>query len=400
MSSVVTVNSLGETLPTATRMLIDCEVKTCMEYTEGYYTTCAKHTKLLTLMGEQVRYTPHPVYVYNTFELPEGDTVFDFRFSASYASRYNNCHGSANLEEAIPGFVHPERNENGMKGEGTKLHKIFEVALQKPERLRDSAVLLKEVAALWGPRRTEYLQQDEKQYLIKWFMAHKTPPPLELSTLAEGLLSTKPVINPDKTPKMEDGQQVVAVTGGTPRRIEHLAFALEYVADVWDTLDPDSREIFAEVKREAEWLETKPKTTVDLIMRDKNIMHVMDLKMGDIVVSPINNEQLMYYAETFNEDSKWTKIRLHIIQRKGTDFWDVPLPVMTAWVKRVMASEQAILAGDLTLSPGSHCNFCPANPHGRGDRGNKACPAMMVVLYGERDNKQADEDIVGEGDDF
>lgn len=34
-----------------------------------------------------------------------------------------------------------------------------------------------------------------------------------------------------------------------------------------------------------------------------------------------------------------------------------------------------------TFSPGDHCKFCPANPHGRGAKGKPYCPAMMGLLY-------------------
>ena len=54
----------------------------------------------------------------------------ELRFSASYASRYHNCHGSANLKEAIPGFEFPERDDNtGMRDQGSKLHEIFQAAI-------------------------------------------------------------------------------------------------------------------------------------------------------------------------------------------------------------------------------------------------------------------------------
>ena len=395
-------NSLGDRMPVGVRVHVPCEAPGCMNSTTGYYTTCVVHTKLLQLVGAPLKFTSEVVWRYY-YQIPERDTVFDFRFSASYASRYNNCHGSANLEEAIPGFEHPTRNEDGAKGEGTRLHKIFEAGVSNHERLRDAAVFLRELAEIWGPERTKFLQQSEKSFIIGWFLRHKTPPPFELALLQETLLTEKLIVNPDKTPKLTDsGQEQYTVTTPAPLKYKHLADAFDYVANIIATKDPETLEVLVEVKRPAEWLTTKPNTTVDCVIRDKDSMDVLDLKMGDIQVSPINNEQLMYYGETFiinpHTGERYTDITLHIIQRNFTDEWTLPPVVLEKWADRVKDSEQAILDGDLTLSPGKHCTFCPANPHGRGDRGTKACPAMMRVLYGARDEQVSDEEIVSEGD--
>ena len=406
MSNVTVVNSLGEILGTAIRVLIKCEVRECMEYTHEYYTTCKTHTELINRVDYTLlKYVRQPVWHYNS-TVPEADTVFDFRFSASYASRYNNCHGSANLDKAIPGFIHPERNDNGMKGEGTKLHKIFEMIILSGADLTLAAKLLKEFAAVRGPKRADLLL-NEKMYITWWFLQFKSLPPVEHSVLVEGLLLQSPIVNVDGSPTLDkDGVPMIRSTAGTPRRIVHVGDALEYVRDLIDMMDPDTLFIKTEAMAKVMWLQTQPNTTVDLVIGDWEELHVLDLKMGDLAVSPIDNEQLMYYGETFREipggdGDRYQKITLHIMQRGATDSWQVPVPVLDKWVDTVKASEAAIMDGDLTLSPGKHCTFCPANPHGRGDRGNKACPAMMFVLYGQRDEAQADQDALGEdfGDD-
>ncbi|QOC56105.1 Cas4 family exonuclease [Microbacterium phage Zhengyi] len=373
-----------------------CAVKDCTEQTHCGNMTCRRHTILMQKMGvNPERMMPQAS---RWIELRSPMDNNDFRFSASYASRYNNCHGSANLTEAIPGFEHPERNNDGMKGEGTRLHKIFELAVRNYSALSAAAALLREIAGLWGPRRTEFLEQDEKKYLISYFMKHKTPPPLELPDLREGLLQYKQVIDPDGNAQVDESGNLIFVAAGVPpRRIIHLAESMEYVADLISTMDAESLEVFVEEKVKATWLVTEPYTTVDLIIRDKNGSHIMDLKMGDIEVSVINNEQLMYYGQTFRRGNE--PMTLHIMQRGATDHWEVPMPVLDAWADKVKASEAAIMSGDLTLVAGSHCKFCPANPHGRGDKGTKACPVMMEVLYGARDRDKADEEVL-EGDDF
>jgi Protein of unknown function (DUF2800) len=57
----------------------------------------------------------------------------------------------------------------------------------------------------------------------------------------------------------------------------------------------------------------------------------------------------------------------------------------TARLQQFMADAQVaeahILGGSTTFSPGDHCKFCPANPHGRGAKGKPYCPAMMGLLY-------------------
>ncbi|QNL30315.1 Cas4 family exonuclease [Microbacterium phage Mazun] len=320
------------------------------------------------------------------------------RMSASYVTRYNNCHGSANLVEAIPGFQHPLRNNDGMKGEGTRLHKIFELAVISG-RLREAATLLVQISDLWGPKRTAYLEQSEVAYLTSYFLTHKKPPPLELPDLKTALLEYKPVKDTDGNAKRnEDGTVTLVASGVAPRRIQFIAEALNYVQDIIDRMDAETLTVKVEVKKEVAWLETKPKTTVDLILADKNEMHVIDLKAGDIEVSPIMNEQLMYYAETFDAGD-YDKVTLHIIQRGYTDEWVLTTDVREKWVAEVQESERAILAGDLALSPGAHCKFCPANPHGRGDRGSKSCPVMMTVLYGESMREEDDNNVLEDDDE-
>jgi len=326
----------------------------------------------------------------------------DFRFSASVASRYHNCHGSANLTEAIEGFEYPPRNENGMKGEGTRLHKIFEEALSDVSNLRDKAKLLRLIVSIhWVERRK--ILEDAKTFIVWWFMQFKTAPPLSHAVIYQALMHKKRAIDENGNEKIDaEGNEVWVIAGAPPRRLQFLADALERVADIIDEMEAagaDDIEVLSEVKKAATWLETAPKTTVDLIIRSKKLgrMEVIDLKMGEIEVSPIENEQLMYYAVTFSAHL-YAKVRLHIMQRNNIDYWDVSQEKLTAWKEDMQSSEDKILGGDLTLTPGEHCKFCPANPHSRSDRGSKACPVMMTVLYGARDDAATDSSM--EGDDL
>jgi len=321
--------------------------------------------------------------------MPMNETTYDFRFSASYASRYHNCHGSARLEEAIPGFQHPEREDKGMKREGTLLHKLFQNIAETRKNFLEAAFCLEELADVWGPKRLKLIQSEDA-YLIWWFMKHKTEPPVDWH-LVKHLVW--------EAPKSTKEPDVMVTKTSAPLRLKFVAEALRYVQDIIDEMNQDSLEILIEDKVEATWLVSKPKTTVDLIVRDKHRMEVLDLKMGDIEVSPVMNEQLMYYAVS-EGGLEYDKVRLHIVQRNNIDYWEVRRGTLQTWMAQVQESEALILAGDLTLKPGDHCKFCPANPHSRGDKGNKACPAMMSVLYGDRNRQETEQDVITEGEDW
>jgi len=316
-----------------------------------------------------------------------------FRFSASYASRFHKCHGSANLTEAIAGFQHPERNDNGMKGEGTKRHKIFEVALSSPDTLEKSANLLRGVAEFRGNDRI-LLLQDKAKFITWWFMNYeKALPPLSIEVLYDNLVNK--IMNVDTHGNQDGTYRLKSVE---PRFINFLADSMDYVAKLISEMDDDYT-LLVEEKREASWLVTKPKTTADIVLYDKKRFIVVDLKAGEVPVSAEENQQLWYYAWTFGGQD-YEVVELHIMQRNNFNDSTVKVDKLERWSNAMRDSEQAILGGDLKLTPGSHCTFCPANPHGRGDRGSKSCPAMLAMLYGERDEKQGEVDVVSEGDDW
>lgn len=362
-----------------------CSSSGCSAPTHGNTTVCAEHLKVLLMKDIQNRKAT-ATETRMRLRMPERSTVTDFRFSASYASRYHNCHGSANLELALPGFIHPERNDNGMKGEGTRLHKIFQDILESDADLRECAAMLDKFADVYGPQRTKLIQ-DKREYLMWWVGTSKkieaAPVPHEILA---GLIGTIPVGDAGDTKQVSTA----------PRRIKFLAEALIYMANLLDEVSNPI--VKTEEKIEASWLVTKPKTTSDVIVLSDGRLDVIDLKMGDIEVSPILNEQLMYYGQTYRQPDHML-IRVHILQRNNLDYWDIPLPVLDEWAAAVQESERAIQAGSITLSPGDHCKFCPANPHGRGDRGNKSCPAMLQLLYGERDRVMLEETILEGYDD-
>lgn len=139
-----------------------------------------------------------------------------------------------------------------------------------------------------------------------------------------------------------------------------------------------------EVTANAKWLVSSPPTTADLVLYTNDELHVLDLKTGTIPVSAVENEQLMYYAITYGGLAPKAKgAYLHIVQpwADNMEMWFADAARLGQFMTDALDAEQKILKGQLDFSPGDHCMFCPANPHGRGARGKPFCPAMMQLLY-------------------
>lgn len=234
-----------------------------------------------------------------TEETPTTPPRKTMRFSASSAARLMACPGSADLESAIPGFVHPVRDDTaGAKGHGTNMHAIFEKLMElSVTDLRAWLKVLEYMEALRSTRRFKILTE-----------------------------------------------QTVPAT----------------------------------------WLQTQPKTTVDLVLYTQDEIHVIDLKWGRIPVEVHDNDQLMYYSACFLHLAPLAKgVHQHIVQPHADNMESVFVTAteLGQWMAKAQAAEAAILAGDLTLHPSDHCTFCPANPHSRGDKGNTFCGPMLQLLY-------------------
>ena len=218
------------------------------------------------------------------------------------------CPGSADLEAAIPGFEPPEKNENGRKGEGHRIHDLLANIITMP--LRD---------------------------------------------------------------------------------VEKMIAALDFVAKLRRTRRFN---VLAEEPAVAEWLVSKPTTTVDLVLYVQDEIHVIDWKTGAIQVDAYENEQMMYYARTHAHLAPKAKgVWLHIVQpwaKGGSSSWFCDANRLAKFTVDALAAEQKIANGDLSLHPSDSCTFCPANPHSRGDKGTRMCPSMMQMLY----PMQVDEDEI------
>lgn len=134
----------------------------------------------------------------------------------------------------------------------------------------------------------------------------------------------------------------------------------------------------------ADWLPSKPRTTVDHVLYVQDELHIIDFKWGAIEVDPTENEQLMFYAACFLDLAPKAKfVTLHIAQPKarGLVSWECSSTRLRQFMDDAIATDEAILAGSVAFGPSHHCTFCPANPHSRSDKGKPLCPAMMQLLY-------------------
>lgn len=137
---------------------------------------------------------------------------------------------------------------------------------------------------------------------------------------------------------------------------------------------------------EVEWLDSKPRTTADLVLYTKDEIHVLDLKTGKIPVEAMENSQMLYYAATYGHLApKAAGVTLHVVQpwADNIESWFASAARIAQFMLDARAAERKILNGQLQFTPGDHCMFCPANPHSRAAKGRPFCPAMMELLYPE-----------------
>ena len=190
----------------------------------------------------------------------------------------------------------------------------------------------------------------------------------------------------DGSRKHEMLEPIVALSA---REIRHFAKLLTYIAD----LRGNRRfKVLIEQEFTATWLTSQPKTKPDLVLFVQDEIHVIDYKWGKIPVEVVNNEQAMYYALCAAPLAPKAKgVTLHILQPPIDSYesWFVDTNTLAQFMADMQAAEAKILAGDTTFGPSDHCKFCPANPHGRGDKGRPYCPAMMDLLYPDRFDEDA-----------
>ncbi len=163
--------------------------------------------------------------------------------------------------------------------------------------------------------------------------------------------------------------------------MKHVVNVLNYVANVKSKRRFNS---LVEEKVVADWLPSKPTTTVDLVFYVADEIHIIDFKWGRIPVEVVGNKQLLYYARSYAHLAPKAKdVTVHIVQPYAGVFesWIISATELLAFEVKAVATDQAIQRGSVTFGPSDACTFCPANPHSRSDKGKPLCPAMMQVLY-------------------
>lgn len=164
--------------------------------------------------------------------------------------------------------------------------------------------------------------------------------------------------------------------------IKAISDLFAYVAELRSTR---RFKVLTEAKIQATWLTTQPHTTADLVLYTADEIHILDPKTGKIPVEVVNNKQLLFYAACFAPLAPRAKgVTLHILQpwaSTGCQSWFASSAVIQQFMLDMQEAERKILAHDTTFNPSDSCTFCPANPHGRSDKGRPLCPAMMNLLY-------------------
>lgn len=196
---------------------------------------------------------------------------------------------------------------------------------------------------------------------------------------------TPPVVDPDADNAANRGSHMHELFAGVMRLplrdAENFSRALDFVNGI-----RRRRRFKVKIEEQVtvEWLATKPNTTADLVMYVSDEIHIIDLKTGKIPVEVIGNHQMLYYAVSYGHLAPKAKgVWLHIVQpwANVTESWFADTSVLAQFMNDAAATEAAIQAGSTQFSPGHHCQFCPANPHGRGLKGQPLCPTMLDLLY-------------------
>lgn len=308
------------------------------------------------------------------------------RFSASSAAQLMQCPGSANLELAIPGYVEPQRDEMaGAKGVGTRMHDSFRPLaawdLMELDLLSD---LIWNYSQLHWKKRRALLDDPTEAESEAWL------------TTTLNLLAGDPtrdnlvkwLIELDKEERLPP--QMLLYVFNTVVELSNLRYAYK----------PDFYQTFAEKSLTCSWLRSAPMTTPDIVFALPERLIVVDYKTGKIPVSPVANDQLMFYAVsalfTYYKPEDFHKVQaieLVIWQPGHHESWETDMVTLEKWMTEAQAADNRIISKDLTLRPGSACTFCPANPHSRGDKAPPYCPAMMTVLYPNTTDEEAVLDL-------
>lgn len=310
------------------------------------------------------------------------------RFSASSAAQLIQCPGSANLELAIPGYVEPKRDEMaGAKGVGTRMHDSFRpLATWDMTALDDLRLFMYHYSKLHWKKRRALLEDwttTESEEIL--FMMVPSWSQHQINTIMDWVSEL-------------DAEEKLP-----PQMLVYVQQTIEELYNLRATYGPEFYQTFAEKSIECSWLKSNPMTTPDIVFvlpQHKRLI-IIDYKTGKIPVSPVANDQLMFYAVSALHaysigTDQWSDdltIEMIIWQPGHHESWETDLQTLTLWKKQAHAADLRIERKDLTLRPGSSCTFCPANPHSRGDKAPPYCPAQMGLLYPDKTDEEAVLDL-------
>lgn len=283
------------------------------------------------------------------------------KFRASNSAQLMACPGSANLELAIPGYEEPARDDMaGAKGVGTNVHSILEPLPEHPVRVQlEFNSLVEAFQALHHTKR--------KRIVADATVAQEFVDKFSWSILVDDLFFDMLPILSTLPPKM----------------MRFIVEASERIVELRRTGGYTNHECEAAV--EATWLPSSPTVTTDVVFSSRTKLRVIDYKTGVIPVEAAHNSQMLFYAAShLSVVPEPEEIVLEIIQPGNNSEWTITPEYLQQWMKEAVAADERVTNKDLTLVPGTHCTFCPANPHGRGDKSVARCPAKYNQLYPPR----------------
>ena len=306
------------------------------------------------------------------------------RFSASSAAQLMQCHGSANLELAIPGYVEPQRDEMaGAKGVGTRIHDSFRALAHWGQMELDVlSMIMHHYQKLHWRKRRELLDDITVTETWAWMRSHTSSDDLLVSEILVWMQDL------DKEERLP------------PQMLLYVQQTIEHLAQLLLDENPRFHEVIEESSITCRWLRSAPSTTPDLVIAKPRTLIVVDYKTGKIPVSAVDNDQMMFYVVSalfayykVEDFHRIQTIKVMIWQPGNFDEHEITMSDVDKWMQLAQAADNAIQRKDLTLRPGSACTFCPANPHSRGDKAPPYCPAMMVVLYPNNTDEEAVLDL-------
>lgn len=192
----------------------------------------------------------------------------------------------------------------------------------------------------------------------------KAPPEPESEYAAEGTLAHE-VLEKFLTSKRPYSESFL-LKGKYPE--EMIEYAFQAFKEI-EARKPKHAVLLAETKCDLSFLYPDTFGTADaVIVEDFGTLHVIDYKYGGgVIVSPIENSQLIFYALGVAHlyDYNFQEVNLIIIQpRAGHEVvreWPISINDLMSWRDKFTDGIKAALKPDAPLASGSWCKFCPAS---------------------------------------